>query len=337
MVAVVSCTYINTQRSLTTGSESYTTGACYTLLMLIHAAVGVFTTTLSTPLCTTGNGVDNDEGNYVQEPIDAGVAREMMQVLIDDEAVKWRLNKQVCARHAVTALLCCVHTCMRLAVLYTNLQYKSDALSMLQNSLTLQLPLLCVVQEARAQDLREARAIEDQAHARCRYQLVQAATRTVCNIAMLTTSDEEQDSDVEVEELHGEQQEKQEKTSKACVRKKQKKDRQQVYEENMKAEFSQLIDPAVERAITKRDAAATAAKSAASEKAPEKTDYIICSVCQCGATSERSQIVVCHGCHCPQHQVCGGISHIPAGHYYCDSCIGLLIDVVVSGMYTSST
>jgi flagellar hook-basal body complex protein FliE len=80
------------------------------------------------------------------------------------------------------------------------------------------------------------------------------------------SSDEEQDSDVEVEELHGEQQEKQEKTSKACAKKKQKKDRQQVYEENMKAEFSQLIDPAVERVITKRDAAATAAKSATSEK-----------------------------------------------------------------------
>jgi hypothetical protein len=95
MVAVVSCTYINTQRSLTTGAESYTTGASDTLLVLIHAAVGVFTTTLSTPRYTAGNSVDNDEGNYVQEPIDAGVARELMQVLIDDEAVKWRLNKQV--------------------------------------------------------------------------------------------------------------------------------------------------------------------------------------------------------------------------------------------------
>jgi hypothetical protein len=83
------------------------------------------------------------------------------------------------------------------------------------------------------------------------------------------SSDEEQDSDEEDEELHGEQQEKQakqQKTSRACMKKKQKEDQQQVYEENMMAEFSQLIDPAVERAITKRDAAATAAKSAASEK-----------------------------------------------------------------------
>jgi hypothetical protein len=62
-------------------------------------------------------------------------------------------------------------------------------------------------------------------------------------------------------------------------------------------------------------------------QAPEKTHEIICSVCQCSATSEHNQIVLCNGCNCPQHQVCGGISHIPAGHYYCDSCIGLLVSL----------
>jgi hypothetical protein len=50
---------------------------------------------------------------------------------------------------------------------------------------------------------------------------------------------------VKTEELHDEQ-EKQEKTSK---KKQQYKDRQQSYEDKLKAEFLDLVDPAVKRAI----------------------------------------------------------------------------------------
>jgi PHD-finger len=38
-------------------------------------------------------------------------------------------------------------------------------------------------------------------------------------------------------------------------------------------------------------------------------------------------VVICDGCQCPQHQICGGISHIPEGDWYCDSCIALSVVV----------
>jgi PHD-finger len=60
-------------------------------------------------------------------------------------------------------------------------------------------------------------------------------------------------------------------------------------------------------------------------QALETTEGSICSVCQCGVSSEHNQIVVCNGCHSPQHQICGGISHIPDGQFYCDSCITLMV------------
>jgi PHD-finger len=68
----------------------------------------------------------------------------------------------------------------------------------------------------------------------------------------------------------------------------------------------------------------------------QENDDSLCSVCQSGVAPDDNLVVICDGCQCPQHQICGGISHIPEGDWYCDSCVALSVRASLCTTVTAS-